>query len=117
MQSDIIKRPPAEPEARAADKPVETPVTESAVQTLTAEPVAPMAVDAIKTQEVPNAQAEPANDDIKPGNKPKDKQKAEEKTAIQLEQPKPPAGPGMAVGTAIFVCLILVGLVIYAQMS
>ena len=117
MQNDIIKRQPVDPEARGAEKPVEAPPAEAVAQpSVTAEASAAPVVDAVKTQDATNVQVDPATDEIKPNDKPKKKDKAGE-TASQPDQPKPPAGPGLAIGAAIFVCLILVGLVVYSQIS
>ncbi len=116
MQNDIIKRPPPEPEARVVEKPTEAPKSEIVSQAPLPESTTPAVVDVIKAQEVPNDQSTPVSDGIKPDDKPKKKQKKDDKI-VQKDQPKAPAGPGVAIGTAIFVCLVLVGLVVYAQIS
>lgn len=98
MQNDIIKRPPVDPATRAPEKLIqaqgEAKKTEPSVAS---KATAPQAVDAVNTQNVPNERSG--------------------ETASQPDQPKPPAGPGAAIGAAVFVCLILVGLVVYSQMS
>ena len=117
MQNDIIKRPPADPEARVAEKPVEAPTDEAmAQQSVAPESASTPVVDVVKTQEVTSNQADPTNDEIKPDDKPKGKQKAEERATHQ-DQAKAPSGPGVAIGAAIFVCLILIGIVVYSQMK
>lgn len=126
MQNDIVKRTPTAPEVIAPNKTEiksdEVKPADASVSPKAAE-VAPMDSEAsVKTQTVPNASPLPVNDEIKPGEKPqKEKEKNKETPKkVELQQPAPikqPTGPAIAVVSAIIICLILISLVVYSQMS
>lgn len=119
MQNDIIKRPPIEPGVRTPQRVTEDGLANETSKPTGVEPKAPQQpiADVINTQSVPSEEPNPAKDEIEPGDKPSKKQNSENSVVTQPDQPKSPAGPGVAIGVAIFTCLILVGFVVYSQMS
>ena len=106
MNNDIIKRQAVEPEVRGAEKPqkAETPETK------------PQLNQDVKAPETSDSSAsKPNNDKDKLGYK--DKNPEIQQTQGAPEVKKQPAGPAFAIVSAIFVCLVLVGMLVYGQMS
>jgi hypothetical protein len=122
MQNDIIKRPPAEVEERSPEPKTEEPAKAEEKPVGNTEPSVPATeqpvVDVIKTQEVPNAPSESAPNATHDSKTPaKDGRNSNDAKQPIQQQPKSPAGPGLAIASAVIICIILVGLVVFAQIS